>query len=560
VRDLPFELASRIFSGRRLPAFKIYAWDPEEDNYASIISGEYNQSPADLTPYCSDIQWTPGRLTFTLKDDETMLFNPDTGTAAPFLVSGAIIRLKEGDDRVGEGAWLWTFTGNINGQIGWSRSRRGRKYEAKVTVFSRENSQGFKRRKVTSPSYTVGTDLGIMLRDICLATLGMSEAELRVPPTLGYYFHHNTNQIVEMTPWESFESILQVGLQAPYFDGEGKLAGYRRDANRPPEVVLPDGHRIYDIEVVQRTGDATNKVIVTYLDSQLTEVDGEYQKLGTAQITTGFFTSEEKLDCWWSEDRRQRARNTRLKVIKGVNDNLLPVGTEKYQEIDEFHGRITITISSWVPILATVMVLEYLAAAAIPDKTTSQSMNTTPTILTAPGEIMLTAPPMGGPVTGVITIAPAKVNSSEVPGTGLTIPWGRVLQAQASIAIMLIMMSLGSAQYEVWGTPYDLCYLEKTVVAQEEGLEYWQEVELEIKNDFIGTAAQAEALGLNELLYQRGAACPRKVAMEDHPGIEIGDIVQLPDGRRVFVQDMAKTLKRGEIPILELTGFKVLTV
>lgn len=551
MRDLPFELAARLFSGRRLPAFKIYAWDPEQDNYASIISGEYNQAPVDLTPYCSDLQWTPGRLTFTLKDNEAMLFNPDTGDAAPYLVSGAIIRLKEGDDRVDEAHWLWTFTGNINGQIGWSRSRRGKKYEAKVTVFSRENSQGFKRRKITSPSYTVGTDLGVMLRDICLTNLGMNEAELRVPATLGYYFHHNTNQIVEMTPWESFESILQVGLQSPFFDGEGKLAGYRRDVNRAPDVILPDGHRIYDLEVVQRTGDATNKVIVTYLDSQLTEVDGEYQKLGTAQITTGFFTNEEKLDCWWSEDRRQRARNTRLKIIKSVNGNLLPVGTEKYREIDEFHGRITITISSWVPLLATGMVLEYLAAAMIPDKTEATTSGfTAPTILT------------GECAAGVCTVEapPIAVRTAEDPGAGWTIPWGRVLQAQASIGIMLIMMSLGSAQYEVWGIPYDLCYLEKTVIAQEEGLEYWQEVELEIKNDFIGTAAQAEALALNELIYQKSASYPRKVVMEDHPGIEIGDIVQLPDGRRVFVQEMSRILKRGEIPILEITGFKVLTV
>ena len=546
MRDLPFELASRMFSGRRLPAFKIYAWDPEEDNYASIISGEYYQAPADLTPYCFDIQWTPGRLTFTLKDDETMLFNPDTGAAAPFLVSGAIIRLREGDERVDETAWLWTFTGNINGQIGWSRSRRGKKYEAKVTVFSRENSQGFKRRKITSPSYTVGTDLGVMLRDICLVNLGMNEAELRVPPTLGHYFHHNTNQIVEMTPWESFESILQVGLQSPFFDGEGKLAGYRRDVNRAPDVILPDAHRIYDLEVVARTGDATNKVIVTYLDSQLTEVDGEYQKLGTAQITTGFFTNEEKLDCWWSEDRRQRAKNTRLKIIKSVNGNLLPVGTEKYREIDEFHGRITITISSWVPLLATGMVLEYLAAAMIPDKQADETLGF------ATLECQVDPATHHGTAFGPVT-------ASSTPA-GFTIPWGKVLQAQASIAIMLIMMSLGSAQYEVWGIPYDLCYLEKTVIAQEEGLEYWQEVELEIKNDFIGTAAQAEALALNELIYQKSASYPRKVVMEDHPGIEIGDIVQLPDGRRVFVQEMARTLKRGEIPILEITGFKVLTV
>ncbi len=56
-----------------------------------------------------------------------------------------------------------------------------------------------------------------------------------------------------------------------------------------------------------------------------------------------------------------------MQVIKSVNSGLLPVGDESYAEIDEFHGEIEVEISVWVPILATVMALEYVAAAFIPD-------------------------------------------------------------------------------------------------------------------------------------------------------------------------------------------------
>jgi hypothetical protein len=124
-----------------------------------------------------------------------------------------------------------------------------------------------------------------------------------------------------------------------------------------------------ELEVPERSQDAVNKVIVTFLDSKLERVDGPYQLLGTAQVTTGFFSMGEKLECWWSEDHKQRADGTHMVVIKSVNSGLLPVGTESYQEMDEFHGLITVKIHVWVPILATVMIAAYLAAAYLPDKT-----------------------------------------------------------------------------------------------------------------------------------------------------------------------------------------------
>ena len=81
-------------------------------------------------------------------------------------------------------------------------------------------------------------------------------------------------------------------------------------------------------------------------------------------MTTGFFSRHETLPCWWSEDHRQRASGTDMKVIKSVNSGPLPVGTERYTEGDEFHGQIDVDISIWVPILVTVMLAEYLAAAS----------------------------------------------------------------------------------------------------------------------------------------------------------------------------------------------------
>jgi hypothetical protein len=516
MRMLTEAMESALADGRRRPAYRILAFDPKVDSLSAVVTGKYTQEPFDLTPYCTEISWTPAQLGFTLADPEGV-FHPDTGASRKYLADGAIIRLKEGDSRVSEDNWVWTFTGQIRGQIGWRKSRRSKTLESKITVFSRENNQAYKRRQVTSKEYTVGTDIGVMLYDLCRTFLGLTESEIRIPAVLGLQFRHKVNQMAQMTPWDAVGTILQTVCYVPFFDGEGRLAYYNKSLSRPPDRILPDYIRMFDYEIPARNQDAVNRVKVVFLDSQLEQVDGPYQKLGTAQVTTGFFSMGEKLDCWWSEDHKQRASGTHLKVIKSVNSGLLPVGTESYQEIDQFHGRIKVQIAVWVPILATAMIAAYIAAAAIPDE----------------------------------VVAPL--------GAGVTIPVGRIIQAGAMVAILVVMMSLGSAQYEVWGTPYDMAYLEKESIAVEDGISYWEENEKEIKNDFIGSHEQADTVAVTELIWEKSSSLPRRLLIDDDLALELGDIVVLPDGRKFLITNLAKQIKRGEVPILTLDGFKVMT-
>ena len=65
--------------------------------------------------------------------------------------------------------------------------------------------------------------------------------------------------------------------------------------------------------------ESINKVRVVFLDANLERANGAYQKIGTAQVTTGFFFPHEKLECWWSDDHRQRANGTRMIVKQSVN-------------------------------------------------------------------------------------------------------------------------------------------------------------------------------------------------------------------------------------------------
>jgi len=524
VRSISAAFRDVLDSRRRRPAYKVYAWDPATVTISEIASATSSLSsaipaPLDITPYTSEIAWTNKQLSFTMVDPR-YLFHPDTGGYRNYLGDGAILRLVEGDEVLSETDWVTSFTGQIHGQVGWKKARHSGEIISKVNVYGRGETQAFKRRKITTQEYTVGTDLGVALFDICETYIGLTSAEVRIPYTLGRQFKHKTNQLSQVSPWDGISSLLEVVGYLPVFDGEGKLTYINKSFQRPPAKVITDYFGFVESEVPEYSQDGINKVIVIFLDVTLSRVDSPYQKLGSAEVTTGFFSPKEILPCWWSEDRKQRADGTEMVIKKSVNSGLLPVGTESYEQKDYFHGEIVVAISVWVPILATVMVLAYVAAALIPD--------------------------------GVIV-------GGFIASAGFTISIGRIVQAAAMISILIIMMSIGSAQYEIWGTPFDYAYLEKKSIAIEDGLAYWLEYEKEITNDFIGTHDQADTIAQTELIWEKSQTRPRRIIIEDDPSLELGDIIVIPDGRKILITELSKKIKRGEVSSLTVDGCKVMT-
>ena len=199
--------------------------------------------------------------------------------------------------------------------------------------------------------------------------MGLTTAETRIPAVMAAVPAPSEPDVPD-NPVGCDLCILEVVCDIPFFDGDGRLAYINMNLQRSPDKILTDYDEFAEFEVPENNQDAVNEVTVTFLDAELERVDSYVQKLGDAQVTTGFFSMHEKLPCWWSSDHTQRADGTYMKVIKSVNSGLLPVGTERYAQKDLFHGQVDVDISCWVPILATVMILEYLAAALIPDRTT----------------------------------------------------------------------------------------------------------------------------------------------------------------------------------------------
>src|SRR5262249_23031785 len=157
-----------------------------------------------------------------------------------------------------------------------------------------------------------------------------------------------------------------------------------------------------------------------------------------------------------------RAANTYMVIKQSANSGLVPVCSEDYQQKTQTSGLITLTTYWWVPTLATADLAALIYLSRVPD-----------TI------VGLAIPP-----SGVIAGDPV---------TDHTVPHGRMLQAAAEVALILIMMSIGTGVYEIHGTPYDYVHARNTSVAYDCDAVDWVENVQDIENDFVMSEDAAQA-------------------------------------------------------------------
>lgn len=497
------------------PKFKLLSYDVSQatgDTWGAIIRGEALQTPVDLTAYASQIQWSYDRLSVTIADDNG-LFHPDNGANRCALKPGRGLRLLEGAEGVPEDEWIPIFSGPIQGPYGWTQSR-GPVPVVTVQAFTRDTDQAWNRRMVTSKEYTVGADWGNMFFNLAQDVMGLEDAEMNVPATWNLAFDKNSNQIVNIPPWEGLTSLAQGNFNRIWFNGNGQLSMYPFTLDRINKV-LTDNKVLGQYSQPGNNSEIINKVVVTYLDNVLTKVVGARQSLGTANVTTGFFDLETKLDVFYSEDKKQRAQNVELVVKNSINQNDLgiSIGTETLNIKNEFGGELVITVDAFVSALATAGIAGIIASSYI-----------------------------GDTVVGV--------------GSGTTIPTGRIIEGAAIVSVLIAMMILGTGVYEIVGEPYDYAFLEKQAIAMLDGIPFWEEKQKDIRNDFISTEEHAHQLALNELLFEQSLGHPRAMVVQNDPRIEKGDIIQLANGTKFFVQQASKTITRGGTVQLNLQGFK----
>ncbi len=387
------------------------------------------------------------------------------------------------------------------------REERGTRSLQLVTR-TRDGVGLWRDNRFVSAIYPAGTTLERIARDIAQA-MGLTSTEYRFPAT-GFWVPHTNAQMADMSPWDMIETVLLAAGLAPFSDVVGRIRTLRRDVTRPADLVL-DAPRVLAITGA-RARPAVNNVKLRWLDKNLTKVTQQDQVLASDSVTAGFFKLEQKRDEWFSDDRRQRAEATYMVVKQSINSGLLPVGDEEYEVLDQFHGRLTVTTSAWVPALATASLLGLLGASALPD----------------------IAPTFGGP----------------------TIPTGKIVHGISEVAILLVMMSLGTGHYEFRGQPYDYVHARNTTEAFDKTAPKHANLEREIENDFISDATHAREVAVRELLYGIASSSTWGARIVDDPRIELGDILELPDSSRLCVTGYDRDLSRGAPAVLEVQGFR----
>lgn len=400
------------------------------------------------------------------------------------------------------------FTGQVDGLTGYREERGSRSFG--LSVKQRDATPLWRQTKWMTDTYPTGTELGVIIQDV-LRAIGLTSGEMPTVLLTGLHTVHGDTQIADLPVWDMLTMILQANGLEPFIDAVGKMKTISRDVIRNHDIELEDKD-ILNITGERVRAPVTN-VVVKWLSPELAKTNTQVQVLARESITAGFFKLKQERRIYWSEDRRQRAQNTFMKVLSSVNDGLLPVGDEDYEQLDEFSGEITVTTHAWVPTLATASMAMMLFEAEIGDIVTS------------------------------------------VPG--VTTSFGRKIEAAGQVAYFLIIMSLGTGNYEIWGEPYDYVHEVNTTEAYDQNAPAWVRLEEAINSDFIMNEQHAQALAVRELLYRSLSAHSWNVDIVDRLAIERGDILRLADGSRLYVTDFSRDLSHGAPAVLSIKGFRV---
>lgn len=387
------------------------------------------------------------------------------------------------------------------------------------TCRTRDATAAWREVPRITQAYPMGTRIDLIARDVA-ASVGLQPQEILIG-TVGVNTPQSTTQLAQIPAWQMLEQLLLPAQQAPFIDALGRLRGYSRDIRRAPDVVLtPD--RVISVSG-SKSRPAITRLLLKWRDPNLSMVKQQDRALAAATITAGFFQSVQKQEVYFSEDRTQRAFNTRLVVKQSANSGLIPICTETYETFrdpgnDEvIGGLIRLDTYAYVPALIASFVA-IKAAGALPD------------------------------------IAPS--------GGGPTEPTGKRIHAALELAALLTLASIGTGMYEIWGTPYDYVQGINTTEMVSLNADAWDRRDAELESDFIRDEAHAQAVAFTEFCFRALEGNSYGVTIVDDPRLEIGDIIELPDyngagGERMFVTGFSRNLSPGSPAELSLTGFPV---
>ena len=521
--------------------FKVVMYDIVSGNFniAQIIDGTYTDesligsgNAKDVTAYVMDglVIEDPGdrraqRLSMSLMDQQGS-FNPDGGQYSKYLLEGQVIRVIEGDASLNEAYWICTFTGHVRGQSGFEWDRDSLTYNAYITAYGRRSTPSFLKQKFVSNNYGRNRDYGDICRDICVTNMNLQNSEIsRLPEELGKVTQFLANSVVDIAPLEALEKIYETTGNVPEFDADGVLRIYSKDIRRGTDRTYTSLATIFNYRVPNSEIETYNSVSFIGLDKNITEIENPESVVATAVIPVGFWRPTHKVPIIYSHDRKTRVRNAHMLVKVSVSDGLIvDMGSESFRAIDEYSSEIRVSIDDYLATLLIICAICGGVAAAYPDL--------------------------------VVVVSVGFLGSV---GSGYTIPVGRIAQGVFITLAMLTLSISSSGSYEILGNTITPVYKELNAIVSLSGTPDYLFNQKEIRNDWVTTEEELKELAMLELIWETAQAHPREVALLNDWALEVGDIIQIPlqGGIRLWVDSIKKTITRGQIPIMEITGYKI---
>ena len=528
MRTLPPALSAVMTSPVRQPRYQVLLYDILSSG-APTITTIVNGSAAsafqlDVTQFVHggvSID-EPGdkrasHVTFSLSD-HLGSFDPVSGAYAAFMQENQIAHIKLGDATVSTSDYVGIFFGHVRGQVGFSIDRQSLRRETSVSLYGRRATPRYLKRRFTSSTYDAAVDFGTILLDIARNEMSLGGDELsRWPALLGVVTQFSVNSIVDLTPLEAIDKVLEALGMASDFDGDGKLTMYNRDMRQGYQKLYENLNLIGSVEIPQADTETYNSVKVIGLDHRITQMDQPEDALARATIPVGFWRPSHTVDVWWSHDRSMRAHKTVMVIETSVNSGILiHLGQEEYEETSEYGGRISVSIAGFVLTLIFLI--------------------------------------------GVFLVLMFTIGDGVTTAPGVTTPIGSLMQGAVTSLIMMALAIVSSGTYEIRGIPILPVFKEISAVLTVEGTADYLLNQKEIHNDWINTQEHLLDVAMIEILFEVAQGKPREITVVDDYSIEIGDIVQIPLGTnplRVWIDSLRRTLSRDQVPMLQLSGYLV---
>lgn len=529
-RSLSIDLNLIQTSPKRQPAYKVEVYDVRStsDTIGDIVRGltlNPTTGPRDFSADVLSVQFdeqisdivdaVSSNVIGLVVADPNGVFDPFNAIADPtgdgrWLRRGNVVRIREGDSRVDDSLWPVTFTGKLVGQAGTLTSRDPESAR-RIVMQAVGREADFLRYKNTSRSFDIGTTYLAMGTDIAQSDMALDADEIDFAGW-GATTAGQPVQFVDEPPMVSLARLMFVDGFVPRFDGEGKLTQSQAFATGVPDRIYTDDGLISAMDRPFSKIDPPNSVVVKGLSSVMTKVVQPRQRLAELTITTGFFTQDETIDVFWSEDKTILAQNVSTEVVRSVNGGLSVLGGgESFSFLPSpngLEGFIGVTAefsTGYAPWLIVFLTATYVALSWVPDQ--------------------------------VVTVP--------LLGQGFTINVGSAAAAAALAAALIIMTKIGRGNYQFMGEPFEYVFAEIVARAEIDGTLSQDVVELVIENHLVNTQADADDLARDVLFEQQAKGNPRSFVGPHDLVLEPNDTFEVLSGRLFKVKRISRTLQRG---------------